>query len=68
MEGKDNYSKATATNLNEKRREKGLNENSQAGADYTAYQIIKSRPWIVQGERKVKVQTQNIFMNNFSKQ
>ena len=68
MEKKDKHSEATATNLNENKREKGLNENCQAGADFTEYQIIKSRPWSVQGGRKVKVQTQNIFMNNFSKQ
>ena len=68
MEGKDNYSKATSTNLNEKKREKGLNDNCQAGADYTEFPIIKCRPWIVQGERKIKVQTQHIFENNFSKQ
>ena len=67
MEGKDKFCEAATTNLNEKKGEKVEDDNCQAGLDYSAQQIIKCRPWSVQGDRKVKVETQNIFMNNFSK-
>ena len=50
-----------------RKREKVKVDNCQAGLDYSAQQIIKCRPCSVQGDRKVKVETQNIFMNNFSK-